>query len=388
MSIIIGPPVSGESFFGREGQLTKIERLIKQGISVLLTGPRRVGKTSLAYRLINLLKQQNWNCIYITVEGVNDIEGFVNRIIDEMKRDQSFWGKYSTSFIKFFKENSIDLNLGPIKISKKQDDASDSMLLESLRKSIQSFTGDVFIVLDELPIFLKNLEDKNNSTQQVRQVLECLRAMRQISNFESQHKVVYLYSGSISLEHYATDRQLSYAINDLQSNKLSSFTEDEVNLYIDYLCNKFKLSIPEISKTHILKKVKWYIPYYINIIIDEIMENTKTESITIEDIDMAYNEGRKKYKKDFDFQLERLSKDYTNSDLYIHILKITTKLIAISVEDIKAQISKTEWKNINEEELLSMLDLLEHHGYLLRVEGGYTYRSPFLCDYIKDKYHL
>jgi uncharacterized protein len=388
MSIIIGPPVAGENFFGRQAQLSKIEKLIKQGVSVLLSGPRRVGKTSLAHRLIASLKTQDWNSIYITVEGVNDVEGFVNRMIDEMKRDLSFWGKYSSSFTKFFSEYSIDLNLGPIKLSKKQINSSDSILLEALRKSIQNFTGNVFIVIDELPIFLKNMEKKDNSTQRVSQVLECLRAMRQTSTQGNKNTISFLYSGSISLEHYAADRQLSYAINDLQSNILSSFTDVEAKLYIDYLVQKNQLHIASESKDHILHKVKWPIPYYINIIIDELLDLSKSEPITIEDIDSAYSNGRIKYKKDFDFQIQRLSKDNPNADLYIFILKTVAKLSQSTIDDIKAHIINTEWKNTKEEELFNILDLLEHDGYLVRTEDIYTYRSPFLYDYIKDKYHL
>jgi len=49
ISITIGPPVTGEEFFDREELLHEIWEILGKG-SILLTAPRRVGKTSLVLR--------------------------------------------------------------------------------------------------------------------------------------------------------------------------------------------------------------------------------------------------------------------------------------------------------------------------------------------------
>lgn len=48
----VGPPVEGEDFFGRTKEIRQANRLLDSGHSLLLSAPRRIGKSSLAKRLI------------------------------------------------------------------------------------------------------------------------------------------------------------------------------------------------------------------------------------------------------------------------------------------------------------------------------------------------
>lgn len=44
----IGPPVEGEDFYGREKEIRKAIKLLDSNHSLLLSAPRRIGKSSLA----------------------------------------------------------------------------------------------------------------------------------------------------------------------------------------------------------------------------------------------------------------------------------------------------------------------------------------------------
>lgn len=55
----IGPPVEGNNFYGRKKELEIANRLLNSGHSLLLSAPRRIGKSSLAKRLIEDKKAQN-----------------------------------------------------------------------------------------------------------------------------------------------------------------------------------------------------------------------------------------------------------------------------------------------------------------------------------------
>lgn len=54
----IGPPVEGKDFYGREKELGIANRLLDSGHSLLLSAPRRIGKSSFAKRLIEDKKAQ------------------------------------------------------------------------------------------------------------------------------------------------------------------------------------------------------------------------------------------------------------------------------------------------------------------------------------------
>ncbi len=51
MKSFTGPPVIGDNFFDRDRELQILERRVRDGNHILLTGQRRMGKTSIAREL-------------------------------------------------------------------------------------------------------------------------------------------------------------------------------------------------------------------------------------------------------------------------------------------------------------------------------------------------
>ncbi len=62
----IGPPVEGDDFFGREKEIQKANRLLDSSHSLLLSAPRRIGKSSLAKRLIEEKRIRDGNVFIST----------------------------------------------------------------------------------------------------------------------------------------------------------------------------------------------------------------------------------------------------------------------------------------------------------------------------------
>ena len=83
----IGPPVEGEDFYGREKEIRKAIKLLDSNHSLLLSAPRRIGKSSLAKRLIEVKKKDGWKCVYIDLEETTTEEGFLRLIIESFKKN-------------------------------------------------------------------------------------------------------------------------------------------------------------------------------------------------------------------------------------------------------------------------------------------------------------
>lgn len=81
---IIGSPVEGENFFGREKELVHTWKHIAKGNSLLLSAPRRVGKSSFAKKLLDTAKKQGWNTLEINLEEIKSEEGFVKKFIEQL----------------------------------------------------------------------------------------------------------------------------------------------------------------------------------------------------------------------------------------------------------------------------------------------------------------
>ena len=55
-----GIPVMDENLAGREKEKDLVKQLLKNGQSVILYGPRRIGKTSIALTVLNELKTEGY----------------------------------------------------------------------------------------------------------------------------------------------------------------------------------------------------------------------------------------------------------------------------------------------------------------------------------------
>ena len=74
--------VSGENFFDRKQELQVLESRVRDGNHVLLSGQRRMGKTSVLQELGRRLKDQGWDFIFTDVEGATCPEDVIANIAE------------------------------------------------------------------------------------------------------------------------------------------------------------------------------------------------------------------------------------------------------------------------------------------------------------------
>lgn len=207
----IGPPVEGEDFFGREKEIRNANRLLDTRHSLLLSAPRRIGKSSLAKRLIEEKKRQGWKCVYLDLEEVTTEDGFLCLVIEAF-RENGIWkqltegmSKGLTSILDRIEKVSIGpIDLGLAKKEEKED------LYKNLKELIRHDV-DTFIVVDELTLFLGVLNRSNNGAEKVSFILNWLRSLRQVS----KTSVRWLFCGSVGLRNFTSSMNLGYTINDL-----------------------------------------------------------------------------------------------------------------------------------------------------------------------------
>ena len=383
----IGTPAQGSDFFGRTKILERLQKIIQSGSHVLLSGPRRVGKTSVAQRLLYLLCNEGWNGIYVTFEGAQDETVIAQRVINALKEQGNLWNTINKGFQNIFKNANIDIEGFGIKIKYKKDDNEVANLLEALGRAIKSIDGNYLLIIDELPVFLASLEKKEDGPERVEAILNTLRSYRQYISDQNQKKV-WFFCGSISLESFAATRNLSYTINDTRPFQLGAYDEDEAQAFLDLACRKHFMTFGENAKEHLLKKVGWPIPFYLAIVFEAALLQATGKTIEVSHINSGYTKALEEHKKDFDQWIQRLQLHINNPQFHIEMLKLFARNNKTNFEYIKAYTVGTEWKNLSELHLLAVLDQLVADGYIVLENGFYQYRSPLIRDYIKEKFHL
>ena len=375
----IGPPVEGEDFFGREKEIRKANRLLDSNHSLLLSAPRRIGKSSLAKRLIEEKKQQGWKCVYIDLEETTTEEGFLRLVIEAFKKN-GIWKQLTEGMSKGLVSvldriekvtigGVVDFNIG------KREEQED--LYKNLKELIKH-DEDTFIVVDELTLFLGILNKSENGAEKVAFILNWLRSLRQVS----KTNVRWLFCGSVGLRNFTTAMNLGFTINDLMEFGLGELTREEAEGLLSGLCKSEDMEMSEELINYTLDKLHWNIPYFIQVIFSKLAEEYEDE-VTKESIDIAYNKlCSENYLSTWS---ERLS-EYREYEVPARqILKALSTQSAGLEREAMLNILMTGQDASKVEEvdyiLSKVLEMLENDGYILKMDSIRTFRSPLLRDY-------
>lgn len=374
----IGPPVEGEDFFGREKEIRKANRLLDSNHSLLLSAPRRIGKSSLAKRLIEEKKQQGWKCVYIDLEETTTEEGFLRLVIEAFKKNE-IWKQLTEGMSKGLVsvlDRIEKISLGPVDLNiGKREEQED--LYKNLKELIKH-DEDIFIVVDELTLFLGILNKSENGAEKVAFILNWLRSLRQVS----KTNVRWLFCGSVGLRNFTSAMNLGYTINDLMEFGLGELTREEAEGLLSGLCKSEDMEMSEELINYTLDKLHWNIPYFIQVIFSKLAEEYEDE-VTKESIDIAYNKlCSENYLSTWS---ERLS-EYREYEVPARqILKaLSTQSVGLE-RDAMLNILMTGQDASKVEEvdyiLSKVLEMLENDGYILKMDSIRTFRSPLLRDY-------
>ena len=384
----IGVPVTGEDFFGRVQELSRANRYLDEGQSLLLSAPRRIGKSSLAKKLIANKTSQQWKCIYIDLQGTATKEEFLRTLINSFtgvglmeKTSRKVKDLISSAF------NATDgVELGMLKIDLNHKDQSTSLY----RRLADTFDyeHDTLIVIDELPLFLgKLMNQEGENRDDVEYLLNWFRSIRQN---EKSH-LRWLFCGSVGLRNFTNHHRMSQSINDLIDFELGELPKDEAYGLIKALACSYDINIDDNVVTETLELMQWSIPYFLQLLMDRIISKVQSgadRNIDMNDIEQAVDElATSDYLMTWDERLD----EYQDLEIYARVI-----LNALSTAEAgltKGQLlqltmngkESTEQHQVNMQ-LTKVLDMLEHDGYIIRKESNRKFRSPLLRKWWKYKF--
>ena len=379
----IGPPVEGKDFYGREKELGIANRLLDSGHSLLLSAPRRIGKSSFAKRLIEDKKAQGWKCVYIDLEQTTTEDGFLYLIIEYFERNH-VWRQKTDGMLQGAKailDRINKISIGPVGF-----DLSSPERKEDLYKSLKELIRhdeETFIVVDEFTLFLGILLKSDGGEEKVSFILNWLRSLRQVAGT----KVRWLFCGSVGLKNFTASLNLSYAINDLTDFSLDELTPEEARGLMEGLCQGEGMNMDEENIIHALEKLHWNIPYFIQILFSKLRDNY-TGAVSKEDIDTAY--GQLCSESYLNTWSERLA-EYREMERPARLILngLSARRSGLRRETLLGILMTGQYpSNAGETDLLlsKVLEMLENDGYLLRKGPVRSFRSPLLRDYWYGKF--
>lgn len=379
--IVIGKEASGSYYYKRQEIENEIWEEIEKGNNILIAAPRRVGKTSVMKNLVEN-KREGYKLIFRNVEGINTEENFYKAIYELIIKCLNTFQSNKELIISYLKKKKItEINWsGGIKIGVDKINYLDEInnIIPMLDKNGET----VVLLIDELPEVLHNLH-LNGKTDVAKNINKNLRHWRQENGYE---KLQFVLAGSFGI-HYVVNliEGRTKGINDLHKIYYKPFNDDinEVNNYIDWVTKDATVKYDDNLKTYLKSKIQYYVPYFINLMLDEInrkAQKTNNSKITSSDIDEAFQKiiTNNDYFEDWKKRLL----DYmpsTDFKFVNDILKHIAHREQITIQEIYDKAIKFE----KEDDYMSLIKDLNQDGYIVENSGKYIFISPFLKEFWK-----
>ena len=188
--------VSGGDFFNRERELQILETRVRDRNHVLLTGQRRMGKTSIARELGQRLEAEGWVFLFADVEGATCAEDAIADIARAVHPVRSISSRFASGMKRWLSDNIEEISAYEFRAKFRADLNAGNWRHqgEQLLRACAEQDKPVLLVIDELPIFLKRVLRGENGVQRTDEFLSWLRGMLQALGDNSP---VLIVSGSI-----------------------------------------------------------------------------------------------------------------------------------------------------------------------------------------------
>jgi len=188
----LGGPVSEKDIVDREDFLVSLGIRLLEGQSIMLAGPRRIGKTSLALEVLRRLKTKESYVAFVDLFRYNTKKELSLAIIDACLKNRSGLSKTTTAL-----KDGLKKITGGAKLTAKVQDLEVAFGLPSESRS----DDELFNYALQLPEVLAKRDKKHivlvfDEFQEVIRIAgqDALKVMR--SYFQMQEGVAYLFLGS------------------------------------------------------------------------------------------------------------------------------------------------------------------------------------------------
>lgn len=373
----IGHPARGDEYFERPQLTDRLWEKMNSGSSILLTAPRRVGKSSILFYLMDN-PQNNNKPVFIDTESVNNENEFFKKLFNLIISTLSKINRYSKTAANFTRDLAARIeSIGAEGIS-----IGESRLIYydefvKLAKSLDLKEERFIIMVDEYAETVQNII-KDEGERKAVHFLQSCRTLRQMP--EIKGKMQFVFAGSIGLENVVETINASGTINDLYSFSIPPFTRIEAKNLVLKLLKGTGYTFDDDRIEYMLDRIEWLIPFYVQLVIDEIDKlefKKKPEIITEKEIDAAFLRAvaHRNYFSNWHTRLRKAYKgnEYTfTKELLNHISENDTAASG-KIRELAAVFEiETEYGNI--------LNALKYDGYINNHDDPRVYRfnSPLL----------
>ena len=379
----VGPPARLNGFYKREKVCKDFLDLLDKGNHILMSAPRRIGKTSQMLYLHDN-PPEGYIVEYEITQSISSSNKFfkvIYKLIEkQLAKKEKYWNQVKT----YFKGKGInEIKTSGVKLEKHELDYFDELV--SLLTEIE-IEGRIIVLIDEITDTLLNIIGKDGE-KAGKSFLDKNRELRQ--NPKLYKKLQFVYAGSIGLENIVSSLGCLDKINDLYPFVLPQLNNSEQDDLINLLLVEKELEITQQYIDKIKMRMGYHIPYYYQLIFDRIEKYQFTDetkrTVNADVVDFAFREALTQ-RAYFKHWYKRLTKSFKGGELrcLIEILDRAALEGEVKLGGKKGVMNiaaKSEYKL--EAKVADLMGVLLFDGYLIKrpSKETYVFISPLLKEW-------
>lgn len=379
MRNIVGNPARGDNFFKRDREVGKILVSIENENNIQIAAPRRVGKTSILFHMLDAAVEGH-KYVYVDTESIDSEEEFYKRLLREIIKVPGIQGVAA----KFLNAASVlarkikSLKVMEVEVDMQEENEAVSYFddLVHFLCGIQLDNGEKLILLiDEFPQTILNILNRQG-TEAATRFLQSNRTLR--LNPDILNKVRFIYTGSIGLNHTVAAIDSTAFINDLNTLEIEPLTAIEAGELLDSLLAVRGVVMRPSARNYLLDKLEWLIPFHIQLLVQELLRlDLPIDGIHEQHVDKAFEEIiSARNDNHFAHYHSRLKSQFKGQELKyaLEMLRLVAKDGVIS----RAQLLDQAYVFDVVDQYKKIIEILVYDGYINNVgqRDIYRFNSP------------
>ena len=380
--------VSGDDFFDRDAELRILESRVRDRNHVLLTGQRRMGKTSILRELGSRLEADGWIFLFVDVEGATCAEDAIAYLARAVHPVRPVALRFASDMKRWVSENIDEISAFDfgVKIRAGLDAGSWRHHGETLFRVCAAQEQPVLLVIDELPIFLKRMFHNDGQSGRADEFLSWLRGLLQALGDDGPVLVV---SGSIGLEPLVRRFGIPDRINHLYPFRLGPWTREASIECLGRLAESHQLCVEHGVAEAVYEALGIGIPHHVQSFFARLRDFTTMQGrdrVTVGDVADVYRNALLGPSGQNDLvHYETRLKEGLEDGSYSIAMEILAEAATRDVFIPGARRS-LEWLYANvvgdaPERIAEALDVLVHDGYIKAGPDGHRFASRLLKDW-------
>lgn len=388
MKISTGRWVSGEDFFDREQDLRILKQRVQDHNHILLTGQRRMGKTSITQELGRQLQEDGWAYLFCDVEGAKCPEDVISELAYSARIARVSMKYVTDKLGRWVKKNidEVDVLKFRLRFRAGIDSGNWKQVGRALLRDCAKNKKPVLIVIDELPIFLKRMLDQDQKAERVDEFLSWLRG--EFQQF-SEKGPTLIVSGSIGLEPLVRRLDISDRVNYFHPYRLGPWDKDTCIRCIERLAESYQLSIGSGVAESVYETLGIGVPHHVQSFFAHLHDFSRMhqlDQITVEHVNNVYHAELlgPSGQIHFDHYRSRLKDALVEKTYTIAETILAEAAIEDSFTSNARTILEQEYGRIMDDApdcIDEVLDVLTHDGYLVLDDDCYRFSFRLLKDW-------